>query len=118
MTAKLKKLIGALVVVSTLSISLITPSTIASASTENINNKTGIETVSPFAVASKFVRIEWKPGMPFPYLYNDGMYKGNLYLMGVWYDTGGKVALGGWLEGTVYCYSNCALPAGIGGEQQ
>lgn len=114
MSKKFSKLLGALVVVSTLSFSLVIPSTIASASTEIINTKTGIENVTQFAVASKFIRIDWKPGMPTTYLYNDGMYKGNLHMVGVWYDTGGKVALGGWLEGTVYCYSNCALPAGIG----
>ena len=106
----LRKLLGCLIVVSVITISFITPSITSSASANTTLYNSEITNTKP--IASKYIRIAWTPDMPIRYLYDDGMYRGYLNLTGVWGHPGGP-ALGGWLEGTVNCYKNCAIPASI-----
>lgn len=110
MIKEVKRFLGVLVATFILSVGSVT--TIASASTDGIIGEKGIEEITPnaVAVASKYIQMPWLPTtMPIKYLYDDGVYRGYLYLAGVFYDKNGTDLAGGWLEGTVYCYKNCPL---------
>lgn len=75
----------------------------------SINEESSLVEEQKAPVYSKYIQIEWFPGMPNTYLYDDGMYRGQLRFAGGWWTPGGEGLAGGWLEGTVFCYQNCQL---------
>ena len=101
-----------------------TASTTSAAPLNNYSEKS-VETVqsSSTPVVSKFVRIPWKFNMPTTYIYDDGMFRGTLKFVGAYYDDHDpsdeypNEALGGWYEGYVSCYKNCAIANSIADEK-
>lgn len=116
----MKKILGGLVVTSVLITGLFTTASTISAAPLNNYNEKSVEIVqsSSTPVVSKFIRIPWEFGMPSKYYYDDGMFRGTLKFVGAYYepepaDPENNPALGGWYEGTVSCYKNCAIANSI-----
>lgn len=115
----MKKLLGGFVVTSVLITGLFTTTSTTSAASLNNSSEKSVESVqiTSTPVVSKYIRVPWEFGMPLTYIYDDGMFRGTLKFKGAYYDdpTGDEpnYALGGWYEGTVSCYKNCAIANSI-----
>lgn len=101
----MKKLVGSFLIASILTTGLVTTPSLTSAST----GLSKTEEVTQSYVASKFVQIPYDSVKKREYFYDDGMYRGWLKVTGWVFDHNDNM-LPAWLGGTVYCYSNCAIP--------